>query len=265
MSPFVWRGGRHLTRIFMTSSSDCVTVTSRGAELGAATSDENIINIHQSRHDYSCSMHKSSRHMAWPSTWCSRLAEVSPLTPRTSGKACFCSNACPWPSNRGTWSPSRTRWSVRKSPLQPLTFYFFSHAYKFCATGQIIIIINQPTRGGSSLPTGLFGAGNFLAASSSVRFSRRKIPRNGAGRWLRRLRSCKVLYRESEKATRLSSGWPRALQGPKFKIPLPSSRPTEYECHVSSTLTQRSRSIRVRKCWHRTDGLVNIWPVLQIV
>jgi len=45
MSPFVWRGGRHRTRILVTSSSDCVTVTSRGAVLGAA--------MHIQHHAYS--------------------------------------------------------------------------------------------------------------------------------------------------------------------------------------------------------------------
>ena len=49
MSPFVRRGGRHLTRILMTSSSDRVTVTSRGAELGAAVSNANIVHIEQPR------------------------------------------------------------------------------------------------------------------------------------------------------------------------------------------------------------------------
>ena len=50
--------------------------------------------------------------------------------------------------------------------------------------------------------------------------------------------------------TRLSFGWPCMVQGPKFKILLPRScisRPIEYRCQVSSTLAQRSRSLRVLK------------------
>jgi len=57
----------------------------------------------------------------------------------------------------------------------------------------------------------------------------------------------------------LSSGWPRATKGPKFKLLLPRScvpRPAEYTGQVSSTSAQRSRSLIVLKMLTpaRTDG-----------
>jgi len=67
----------------------------------------------------------------------------------------------------------------------------------------------------------------------------------------------------SSVSTGLDSGWARAAQGPKLKIPLPISfvpRPIENTCWVSSTSAQRFWNLRVLKMltphgpthWHLT-------------
>jgi len=73
-----------------------------------------------------------------------------------------------------------------------------------------------------------------------------RYPRSGAVRWLR-VCSCKGLYRESEKASGQSSGWPRAGQGPKLNISFTRSCVRRPTCQVSSTSAQRSWSLRVSK------------------
>ena len=65
MWPFGWRGGRQLTRIFVTSSSDRVTVTSRGAEIGAEMSKANV-RFHQFRlTEYSWSILQWNKKLSW--------------------------------------------------------------------------------------------------------------------------------------------------------------------------------------------------------
>jgi len=88
-----------------------------------------------------------SRHqvhgMPWLSIWFKKLADASPMPPRTAEKQHFCFSGCPWPSSRGMRSPSKTRWSPRETSLQPLNCSVF-HAYRLCAGGlkKIIIIIS---------------------------------------------------------------------------------------------------------------------------
>jgi len=50
----------------------------------------------------------------------------------------FLSSACPWPFNRGTWSPSKTQRPPNESPLRQLTLFFKGfniYAHRLCAGG----------------------------------------------------------------------------------------------------------------------------------
>jgi len=66
--------------------------------------------------------------------------------------------------------------------------------------------------------------------------------------------------------TELSSGWPRAAQRPRVKIPLPRSclcRPTEYTCQVRSTSAERSQTLKALE--NVDTAWMDIRPVLEVI
>jgi len=85
-------------------------------------------------------VHTSSTHlpwrqlvhgMRWPLSWHERLADASPQSLKIPEKQPSCFNVCPWLSNGGMWSPSRTSWPSEQGRTQRYKTLMLMFNYRF--------------------------------------------------------------------------------------------------------------------------------------